>query len=98
MSAPPVVVLMREPEPIEEMAKEVVVACEVVALSPVKFWSVEEPVASKFPAVTKFWKVGVPPKVPERLPPLVALKMPPMVVEPMTVRLVEVALVSRVEP
>ena len=54
MSAPPVVVLMRAPEAIEEMAREVVVAWLVVAKRAVKFCKVEEPVARKFPAVTKF--------------------------------------------
>src|SRR3990167_7053213 len=85
MSAPPVVVLMREPEGIEEMAKE------VVSKSPVKFCRVEEPLARRFPTVTKFWKTGVPPQVPERLPPFVALKVPAMVVEPVERKLVEVA-------
>ena len=45
MSAPPVVVFTREPLPIEEIAKLVVVALEVVALRAVKFWRVLEPVA-----------------------------------------------------
>ncbi len=45
ITAPPVVVLRREPEEMEEMAKEEVVACEVVAFSAVRFWKVEEAVA-----------------------------------------------------
>ena len=70
------------PEPIDEMAKEVVVAWLVVALTPVKFCRVEEPVERRLPTVTKLEKTGSPPKVPERVPPLVALKVEPIVVEP----------------
>jgi hypothetical protein len=48
MSAPPVVVRTSAPLGIEETAKEVVVACDVVAWSAVKFWSVVEAVARMF--------------------------------------------------
>jgi hypothetical protein len=72
----------------EEMAKKVEVAWVVVESRPVKFWSVEEPVARKFAAVRRLEKVGVPLKVPESAPPLVALKAPPMVVEPVVKRFV----------
>ena len=84
MMAPPVVVLRRLPEVIEEMAKDVVVAAVVVEKSPVKFCRVEEPEASKFPTVTKLEKVGVPPQVPLSAPPLVALNAPEIVEEPVT--------------
>jgi hypothetical protein len=45
MTAPPVEVLSREPEEMEDIAREVVVAFVVVALTPVKFWRVVDPVA-----------------------------------------------------
>ena len=91
-TAPPVVVLSKLPEPIDEMANEVVVACDVVAKSAVKLPRVDEPVASTLPAVSKLENTGVPPKVPERAPPLVALKLPPIVVEAITAKVpVEVA-------
>jgi hypothetical protein len=45
MSAPPVVVLRILPEPMLEIANEVVVACVVVALIPVKLARVARPLA-----------------------------------------------------
>ena len=90
-TAPPVVVLRSEPLPMDEMANEVVVACVVVALIPVKFWRVDEPVAKRF------WRVARPetPSVELRVTaplawsvpksaPFVALKRPLIVEEPNT--------------
>ena len=51
MIAPPVVTNGIEPEVNPVMARLVVVACEVVALTAVKFWRVVEPVARIFPNV-----------------------------------------------
>jgi hypothetical protein len=70
------------PEAMEEIARLVVVAADVVARSAVKFWRLVEAVARKLAAVTRLENTGVPRKVPERVPPLVALKEEPMVVEP----------------
>lgn len=63
MSAPPVVALSSEPEAIEETARFVVVAWDVVAFSAVKFWSVVEPVARMFDAVRPALNVCAPVKV-----------------------------------
>src|ERR1700690_272948 len=61
MSAPPVVVLIRLPEAMEETAKLVVVACEVVALSAVKLRSEVDPTTKRSPKLLKV-DVAVPPK------------------------------------
>ena len=50
MTEPLLFVLCRE-EVMEEMAREVVVACVVVALIPVKFWRVVEPTTNRSPEV-----------------------------------------------
>jgi hypothetical protein len=79
------------PEEMDAIANEVVVACVPVALRKVKFCKVEDPFASKFPTVTKFENVGVPPKVPESEPPPLAFSAPVMVEEPVTASAVVVA-------
>jgi len=104
MSAPPVVVFTREPLPIEEIAKLVVVAPEVVALRAVKLPKVEdalvrmppERVASPVtPSVLESvadWSVARPLAVRvENVAPLVALKVPPMVEDAEEKKLVLVA-------
>jgi hypothetical protein len=72
MTAPPVVVLSNEPEVIEVIAREVVVACEVVALSAVKLprvldalvrrppVRVERPVTESVPLMVELPVVSVP--------------------------------------
>ena len=94
MSAPPVVVFSMLPDEIEEIAKLVVVACDVVALPPVKFCSVddaparkppvrvESPVTPRVEESVALWRVARPLAV--RVPkvaPLVALNCPPIVLE-----------------
>ena len=48
----PFALAARPPEEKEVMARDVVVACEVVELSPVKFCKVDEPVARMFAEVS----------------------------------------------
>ena len=81
--------MIRLPEAMEETAKLVVVACEVVALSAVKFCKVDEPVASRFAMVASPFAVSV-----LKVAPLVALSCAPMVVEPVMASVVPVALLK----
>jgi hypothetical protein len=104
MSAPPVVVLSMLPEAMEEIARLVVVAADVVALRAVKLpkvldalvsmppVSVESPVTERVEESVALESVATPLAVRvEKVAPLVALRLPPMVEDAEEKKLVVVA-------